>query len=196
MKNDTALSPRFDDALAYASELHRSQVRKGTPVPYISHLLIVAGTVLDNGGSEDEAIAALLHDAVEDQGGTAVAAEIRERFGDPVADVVIACSDADTTPKPPWRERKETFIERLQNADASVRRVVAADKLHNAAATLRDYRKLGEALWERFNGGRVGTLWYYRSVTDALRAGGRTPLVDELVQIVTELETAARAVEH
>lgn len=117
MSDAHQLTSRFDDALQLASELHRKQKRKGSPVPYISHLLIVAGTVLDDGGTEDEAIAALLHDAVEDQGGKAVAERIRERFGDRVAEVVLACSDADTMPKPPWRERKDAYIAHLSDAD-------------------------------------------------------------------------------
>lgn len=188
MSDAHQLTSRFDDALQFASELHRKQTRKGSPVPYISHLLIVAGTVLDDGGTEDEAIAALLHDAVEDQGGKAVAERIRERFGDRVAEVVLACSDADTMPKPPWRERKDAYIAHLSDADESTRRVAAADKLHNVRSTLRDYADLGDELWDRFNGGKEGTLWFYRAMVDALREGGGGRLVDELDEVVTQLE--------
>jgi len=185
------LSARFSEALAYAAKLHVSQVRKASGTPYIAHLLSVAALVLEDGGDEDEAVAALLHDAVEDQGGADARQEIRRRFGERVAAIVDGCSDAETLPKPPWRERKERFIVSLQTAPPGVLRVTAADKLHNARALLREYRRQGEALWERFNGGKDGTLWYHRAVVHALRERGGGALVDELDRVVSELETLA-----
>jgi len=188
-----ALSTRFEEALIFATRLHARQVRKGTPVPYISHLLVVAGMVLEQGSDEDTAIAALLHDAVEDQGGRATLDEIRRRFGDPVAEIVEGCTDAFTLLKPPWRRRKEAYLAHLPQASTAVRLVVAADKLHNARTTVADYRASGEAIWRRFNGGRAGTLWFYRAMVEALRAGGSFPLVEELDRVVSELERLASA---
>jgi (p)ppGpp synthase/HD superfamily hydrolase len=183
-----ALGPRFEEALTYAARLHREQVRKGSGVPYLSHLLGVAGIALEHGASEDEAIAALLHDAVEDQGGAPTLAEIRRRFGDTVADIVAGCSDTDVVPKPPWRPRKEAYVAHLASASPSARLVSAADKLHNARSILTDYRRLGEGVWTRFAGGKEGTLWYYRAVVQAFRAYDPTPLVDELERTVEEME--------
>jgi (p)ppGpp synthase/HD superfamily hydrolase len=151
-------------------------------------LLAVASLVLQHGGDEEEAIAALLHDAIEDIGGEDVRRGIRECFGERVLEIVEGCTDSEETPTPPWRERKQAFIDRLPRATASVRLVSAADKLHNAGTVLEDYRQAGEALWERFRGGRRGTLWYYRAVTDALREAESSPLVEELNRVVTELE--------
>jgi GTP pyrophosphokinase len=182
------LSERFEAALAYAARLHAAQVRKGSGVPYVAHLLGVASIALENGASEDEAIAALLHDAVEDQGGQAARAEIARRFGDLVAAIVDGCTDADVIPKPPWRARKEAYLRHLPSAPPSVRLVSAADKLYNARSILADYRAVGEALWERFTGGKEGTLWYYRALVDAYRAAGSTPLVEELARVVGEVE--------
>jgi (p)ppGpp synthase/HD superfamily hydrolase len=187
------LSARFEEALALATRLHAGQVRKGTSIPYVTHLLAVASLVLEHGATEDEAIAALLHDAVEDQGGEATLEEIRRRFGDTVADIVDGCTDARTTPKPPWRGRKEAYIAHLRQAPAAVRLVSAADKLHNARTILSDYRTLGEALWNRFNGGQDGTRWYYRSLVEALRQAGPNPLVEELDRVVSEIERLAWA---
>ena len=147
----TGYGERFEDALRYAARTHARQWRKGTTIPYITHLLAVAAIVGEHGGTETEVIAALLHDAVEDQGGAPRLQEIRERFGDEVAAIVQECSDTDRTPKPPWRERKEAYIEHLAGAAPSARLVSAADKLHNARAILADYRERGDALWSRFN---------------------------------------------
>ncbi len=187
------LSIRFEDALIFATRLHARQVRKSTHVPYISHLLIVAGMVIEQGGDEDTAIAALLHDAVEDQGGRRTLDEIRRRFGDRVAGIVEECSDAFTFFKPPWRGRKEAYLAHLPQASAGARLVAAADKLHNARTTVADYRVSGEDIWRRFNGGREGTLWFYRAMVEALRAGGSSPLVEELDRVVSELERLASA---
>lgn len=185
-----AYSERFERALTHAAQLHRRQVRKGSQAPYIGHLLGVAAIAIDYGADEDEAVAALLHDAVEDQGGAEVLAEIREMFGSRVADIVDGCSDTDTIPKPPWRERKEQYVAHVADASPSVRFVSSADKLHNALSILRDYRQLGEDLWSRFRGGKEGTLWYYRALVEAYRAAGGTPVVDDLDRVVSALERA------
>ncbi len=185
------LTSRFEEALSFAARLHAGQSRKGTTIPYISHLLAVCSIVLEYGGSEEEAIAALLHDAIEDQGGTPTRAEIRRRFGAGVVAIVDGCTDSDSVPKPPWRARKEAYIAHLRVAPASVRLVSSADKLHNARALLADYRELGEALWQRFHGGKAGTLWYYRAVLDTLREGSSTPLLEELERVIVELECLA-----
>jgi (p)ppGpp synthase/HD superfamily hydrolase len=185
-------STRLAEALSYAAALHAEQRRKLSGEPYVAHLLAVAAIVMEYGGDEDEAIAALLHDAVEDQGGTATREEIGRRFGQRVAQIVDGCTDTAESPKPPWRERKEAFIARLANAPASVRLVVAADKLHNTRSILREYRRLGESLWGHFRGGRDGTLWYFRAVVDTLRRIETTPLVEELEAAVGEMERPGR----
>ena len=186
------LSVHFEEALVFATRLHAGQRRKGTSVPYIAHLLAVAGIVLDYGGTESEVLAALLHDAVEDQGGPPTREEIRRRFGAAVVAIVDGCSDTDEVPKPPWQGRKEAYLARLGQETASVRLVSAADKLHNARDVLAAYRALGEAVWGRFTGGREGTLWYYRALVDAYRATDTVPaLVDELDRVVTKIERLA-----
>jgi (p)ppGpp synthase/HD superfamily hydrolase len=182
-----AYGDKFENALVYASQLHKDQVRKGTSTPYITHLLAVASIVGENGGTEDEVVSALLHDAPEDQGGEPTLREIRDRFGNEVAEIVDGCTDTYENPKPPWRERKERYLAHLANASDSVRLVSSADKLHNARTVLSDYRLLGEDLWTRFNGKKVGTLWYYRAIVDTLRGDG--PIVEELDRVVTDLET-------
>jgi (p)ppGpp synthase/HD superfamily hydrolase len=180
------LTRRFDEAFLYAASLHSSQRRKGTGIPYLAHLMSVAALVLEDGGDEDEAIAGLLHDSVEDQGVTV--ADIRERFGDKVARIVDACTDAHVRPKPPWEDRKRRYVEHVRHAAREVVRVSAADKLHNARAVLADYRLLGDALWARFTATREQTLWYYRALVTAFREAGGGRLVDELDRVVTRLE--------
>lgn len=188
------LSQRFTEALLWATELHQQQIRKGSGIPYIAHLLGVTSEALEYGATEDEAIAALLHDAIEDCGGRPIALEIRRRFGDNVADIVEGCTDSETQPKPPWRERKEAYIAHLRTASPSVRLVSAADKLYNARSILKDYRCVGEAIWQRFTGGRSGSLWYYRAVVDTLNAVDDRPIVAELERVVRELETLTPSV--
>ena len=161
------LSPRFEQALHYAVLIHAGQIRKGTEIPYLAHLLGVASIALEYGANEEEAIGALLHDAGEDAGGRGRIEDIRQRFGDAVANIVEGCTDTDVVPKPAWRKRKEDYIAHVHSASASVRLVSASDKLHNARAILRDYRVHGEELWGRFTGGKEGTLWYYRSLVNA-----------------------------
>ena len=182
---------RFQQALDYAAGLHAAQERKGSTVPYVAHLLGVASLVLYHGGTEDEAIAALLHDAIEDQGGDETRQEIRGHFGPVVAEIVEGCTDTDEVPKPPWRPRKEAYIAHVRRASPSVRLVSAADKLDNARSILRDYRAVGEAVWKRFTGGREGTLWYYRALVQAFRETGTNPLVEELAEVVSQIEHLA-----
>jgi len=181
------LTSRFDAAFAYASELHRQQARKGTEIPYLSHLMSVASLALEHGANEDEAIAALLHDAVEDQGGDPIEAQIRARFGDAVADIVKGCTDSTVIPKPPWAERKARYVEHIATASASVRLVSASDKLHNATCLLKAYRLHGNETWARFNATEAQSLWYYNALVRAYRAAGGGPLVEELARVVEEL---------
>jgi GTP pyrophosphokinase len=182
---------RFGEALKYAAELHAAQRRKISGEPYVAHLLAVAALVLEHGGDEDEAIAALLHDAIEDQGGAATRGEILRRFGPRVTEIVEGCTDADVQPKPPWLARKEAHIARMGEASDSVRLIAVADKVHNADSILRAYRLKGDALWEHFNGGKDGTLWYYRAMLTALESRGRTTLTARLADVVEALEAEA-----
>ncbi|MBM3832975.1 MAG: HD domain-containing protein [Verrucomicrobia bacterium] len=186
-------SSRFEASLVYAATIHSGQVRRKTGMPYIAHLLGVAGIVLEFGGNEEEAIGALLHDAVEDAGGKSRLHDIEERFGDAVAAIVIGCTDSEVFPRPPWRERKEAYVAHIPQASASIRLVSAADKLHNARALLRTLRSLGECIWERYSGGKDGTLWYYRALVNAFRSAGPTALADELERVVSEIEQLAKA---
>jgi len=183
-----ALSERFFCALDYAARLHAAQKRKGKEHPYVGHLLGVASIVMEYGGDEEMAIAALLHDAVEDQGGLPRLLEIRKKFGSRVGDIVEGCTDAWETPKRPWLERKKTYLERVRNESADVRFVSAADKLSNAREVLCDLRLQGDGVFERFNGKKDGTLWYYRALVKSFREAGVNPLVEELDRVVTELE--------
>jgi GTP pyrophosphokinase len=182
------LTERFEDALVYANRLHAEQVRKRSQVPYYAHLLGVTSLVLEDGGDEDEAIAALLHDAVEDQGGLDTLEEIRQRYGTGVAEIVIAVTDAYTDPKPPWRARKEKYIASIRTASPQALRVSLADKVYNARVTLRDIRREGESIWERFNGGKEGALWYYRQLINEFGKHGSRDLLQELIRIVDQLE--------
>lgn len=186
-------SPRFLDALSYAVRLHGTDVRKGTPVPYVAHLFSVCSLVLTNGGSEDEAIAALLHDALEDHPQETSPEVISNRFGRNVLEIVEACTDTPADykggAKPPWRQRKTSYIEHVRTANASARRVALADKLDNARSTLADYRRFGDSLWARFNAGKEEQLWLYRSLVQAFReAGAVGSMIEELDAIVVELE--------
>jgi (p)ppGpp synthase/HD superfamily hydrolase len=182
------LTKRFQEAMAYAYELHARQKRKGSSIPYIAHLLGTTSIALEFGANEDEAIAALLHDAIEDQGGDHTRQDIRKRFGDEVVMIVNGCTDSDTFIKPPWRLRKESYLAHLQGASPSVCLVSASDKLHNTRSILQDYRQLGEKLWSRFNGGRDGTLWYYRNLVEIFRGRAPQGLVLELEKTVRDIE--------
>jgi (p)ppGpp synthase/HD superfamily hydrolase len=185
------LTNRFQDALSFAAQLHTGQNRKGSSTPYIAHLLSVTALVLEAGGDEDQAIAALLHDAVEDQGGLQTLELIRSRYGERVARIVDGCTDAYQIPKPPWKERKEDYIQHLRSVPADVRLVSLADKLHNARAILADLRSQAGQTWGKFNGGKDGTLWYYRTLVDVFCASGEDALTAELKRVVDEINRLA-----
>ena len=198
-------SEKFEEAFLCAAKWHRKQARKGTSIPYITHLMAVASTVGENGGTEEEVIAALLHDAIEDTDETddpnVTYEMIKERFCKEVAEIVRDCSDTEVTPKPAWEKRKKDYIAHVVKAPESVRLVSASDKLHNARAILADLRVIGDALWRRFNGGKEGTLWYYRSLVGAFNIAGYSAaserfdrskaVVEELDRVVTEIEGLA-----
>jgi (p)ppGpp synthase/HD superfamily hydrolase len=188
----TNLDSRFATALSFAAELHRDHYRKGTAIPYVSHLLGVASLALEHGADQDETIAALLHDAQEDRGGKATTATIAVLFGDHVAAIVGACSDSEESEnKAPWKERKEAYLQHLETAGASVRLVSACDKVHNARSILADLRTVGGDLWPRFKGGKEGSLWYYHSLYEEFKKGGPMALADELGRVLAEIERLA-----
>jgi (p)ppGpp synthase/HD superfamily hydrolase len=194
MQKGTSAMPeteRFQEALTLAAELHAGQTRKGTEVPYISHLLGVTALVLQDGGGEDEAIAALLHDAAEDRGGEETLALIRQRFGEQVAEIVEAASDTLEDPKPPWRERKEAHLAHVKGVSPQTCRVLLADKLYNARSVLRDLRLQGNRVWDKFKGKKDGTLWYYRQMHTLLAAKKPGYLADELGRVLAEIERIA-----
>ncbi len=188
------LSLKFSEAVQYAAEVHKTQKRKGTDIPYIANLLAVASIALEYGANENEAIAALLHDAPEDAGGQDRLEEIRQQFGDIVADIVQDCSDTFDIPKPPWKKRKKEYIDSIKGKSSSSRFVSAADKLHNARSILLDYRTIGDALWPRFATGKVDVLWYYLSLVTAYGVGvsfrrqGFGDLLKDLKDVVSEIE--------
>jgi (p)ppGpp synthase/HD superfamily hydrolase len=189
------LTDRFDRALLYASQVHGGQLRKGTSVPYLAHLMAVAATVMEYGGDEDQVVAALLHDAAEDQGGLARLTDIENRFGERVSQMVRACSDnlgnnSGGQAKPPWRERKSNYLDHLQSAPAEVLLIALSDKTHNARSILRDLRKenVGAAIWDRFGKPKSETIWYYRSLVSIFRKRLPGQLADELGEIVELLE--------
>jgi len=183
-----ALGPRLQRAFRYAAEKHAGQTRKQTAVPYLSHLMAVASLVLEAGGDEDMAIAALLHDVVEDCGGMPRLREIRKQFGPRVAKIVEGCTDSFGEPKPEWIERKKDYLREVKHADAETRLVSASDKLHNVRTILADYRQDGEAIWRRFSGKKGGTLWYYRALSDEYRRRNPNRITRELEIAVAELE--------
>jgi (p)ppGpp synthase/HD superfamily hydrolase len=187
----THLSDRFQAALDMALKLHQNQERKGSREPYFTHLMSVSALVLENGGSENQAIAALLHDAVEDQGGIPTLERIRAEFGEEVAEIVDGCTDAYTQPKPPWKERKTNYLKRLKTESDTILLVSLSDKVHNARSILRDFQKEGDVIWDRFKGGKAGTLWYYQSLANILDESPYSFLKQELRQIVEEIITLA-----
>ena len=181
------LTSRFTEALVYATQLHSQQTRKGSGVPYISHLLSVTALVLEDGGDEDQAIAALLHDAIEDQGGDKTRQEIKAKFGDRVVNIVNGCTDSEVIPKPPWKERKQKYIEKMRHASPEVRRVSMADKLHNARSILTEYRQQGDEVWNKFKGGKEGTLWYFDSLLN-VHKDSSSFLKQEFQRVIEELK--------
>ena len=182
------LGPRLQRAFRYAAEKHDGQTRKQTAVPYLSHLMAVASLVLEAGGDEDMAIAALLHDVVEDCGGMPRLCEVRKKFGPRVGKIVEGCTDSFGEPKPEWVERKKDYLHELKDADAETRLVSASDKLHNVRTILADYRQDGETIWKRFSGKKEGTLWYYRALSDEYQRRGSNRITRELEIAVAELE--------
>ncbi len=191
----TILTERFDRAVVYATHVHGGQLRKGTTIPYITHLLAVAAAVLEFGGSEDLAIAGLLHDAVEDQGGMPRLVDIRNRFGDRVADIVCSCSDSTANTlaghqKETWTIRKKRYLEHLLTADQDTLLISLCDKAHNARAILRDLRNpaVGAAVWQRFKSSKHETIWFYRELADLFCRRLPGPLAEELKEIVDGIE--------
>lgn len=183
----TKLTIKFETALVYATRLHANQIRKMSGVPYISHLLSVSALVLEAGGNENEAIAALLHDSVEDQGGSQTREQIRRVFGDEIVAIIDGCTECDTYPKPPWEERKRKYLENLRHATPSVRRISLADKLHNARSLLADRQKFGDKIWTRFKGGKEKTLWFYRSLIEVYQQTGSDWMTEEFTRVVSQL---------
>ncbi|MFL9457023.1 MULTISPECIES: HD domain-containing protein [Nostocales] len=183
------LTERFESALIFATRLHVNQTRKVGGTPYIAHLLSVTALVLEAGGSEDEAIAALLHDSIEDQGGKPMREQILQSFGATVVEIIDGCTEWDTPPKPPWQERKNRYLEKLRHASPSVKLVSIADKLHNARSLLADWQKFGDAIWTEFNGGKEKTLWFYQSLVQVYRETGSNSMIEELERVVQQLST-------
>ena len=181
-----AYSRRFDDALALATDAFRRKSRKETTIPYETHLLAVCALVGEHGGDEDQMIAAILHDYLEDIEGT-TAAELEGRFGERVANLVVALSDATSRPKPPWRPRKEAYLAALRHEPHDVKLISAADKWHNCRSIIRDHRVMGDRIFERFSVEKEQTLWYFRAVIDALAEGWNHAILDELRAAVAEL---------
>jgi len=193
-------SARVERAFALANQIHADAQRKGTKIPYVTHLMAVAALVGENGGTEDQVIAALLHDAVEDAGGHARLEQIRSSFGSDVADLVVGLSDSvveDPTNKPAWKPRKEAYLAKLREAGPRVHLVSCADKVHNARSIVADLHEHGNALWDRFKGGREGSLWYYRTLLEIYREKGHAPerLVRVLAKSVDEMHALASSAE-
>lgn len=182
------LTSRFEDALLFAFNIHIDQTRKSTRVPYFAHVMGVTSYVLEAGGDEDTAIAALLHDTVEDGGGLPILEQIRIRFGEHVADIVDHCTDSYTQPRPPWRERKEKYLMKLPTASPEARLVSVADKLYNVRSIIDALRMDGESIWGRFNGGKDGSLWYYRSLLDIFKSTGSDQITDEYARTIALME--------
>jgi HD domain-containing protein len=184
-------SDQFSDVFQFAETMHRQQVRKGTTVPYLSHVMAVSALVMENGGNLDQAIAALLHDVVEDCGGTPVLNEIRTHFGDTVANIVQECSDSildtPTEIKAPWRIRKEEYIKSIASKSDNAMLVLLADKFHNSSALIRDLKRLGSQVWDRFNATPDESIWFYDEVAKAIQSRIQIPLVEDLIQNVEQL---------
>ena len=192
-RRDSFLGPRFLRAFEFAAKKHSGQTRKASTIPYLAHLMGVASLVLEAGGDEDLAIAALLHDVVEDCGGAPMLREVRRRFGTRVAKILDGCTDADSYPKPPWLERKKAYIARLKKEGTDTHLVSAADKLNNVRSILSDYRAIGESVWSRFNGGREGTLWYYRTLREEFLQHRPNRITRDFELAVRELESLAES---
>lgn len=183
------LGPKFEQALMFANRVHARQQRKESGAPYLAHVLGVTSLVLEDGGSEAEAIAALLHDTAEDGGGETILVQIDEQFGPEIAEIVRQCSDTLTTPKPPWRGRKEAHLAKLATARPETLRVVLADKVYNARNLLRSLEEYGPRVWSSFKGGRDGTLWYFRQMHALFSQARPGYLVDEFARVLAAIET-------
>lgn len=189
----TTLTNRFADALNYCFLIHRNQYRKGKPTPYIAHLLSVSALVLEDGGDEDEAIAALLHDSLEDQPDKTSPEEISQRFGDRVYHLILSCTDTPSDyrggPKPPWKQRKEKYLEHIRNGADGALRITLADKVHNLTELIVDYHQQGESLWQRFNAGKSDQVWLYHSLVSAFEQGGAAgPMFGKFKHLVSDFE--------
>jgi (p)ppGpp synthase/HD superfamily hydrolase len=188
-KGVPAYSSSLLHALQFAGHIHADQRRKGGDIPYLSHLMAVCALVLDYGGTETEAIGALLHDAAEDCGGREMLDRVRNTFGDKVAEIVAGCTDTFEDPKPAWKPRKEAYIQHLRTASDSVRTVACGDKLHNLLCTVRDLRAHpGAEYWSRFSAGREDQVWYYRSCLEAFRQGKAPAMLPEYAIVFREFE--------
>ena len=193
MEAPPRLTDRFIAAATLAYEVHGEHRRLGTGIPYMAHLLVVTGLVLEDGGDETEAIAAMLHDAAEDGGGQTMLDRICAEFGDGVGAIVEACSDSlDPDDERSWRDKKAAFLERLPQLAGPAVRVALADKVHNARSIVRDYREAGPALWERFGGKTVDDqIWYYRALLGFFEDCHPGPLVEDLRRALAEIEALA-----
>jgi (p)ppGpp synthase/HD superfamily hydrolase len=183
---------RLEQSILLATKAFSGITRKGTDIPYVTHLFCVMANVAEHGGDEDLCIAAVLHDYLEDIPGSSVS-QLAAQFGDRVAGIVLAVSDSTVLPKPPWRDRKERFLARLGGESEDVKLICAADKLHNVRSLLRDLKRDGISTLDRFSGGRDGTLWYYTQVVKVLSEGWDHPLCDELILVVQEFERVVTA---
>ena len=189
-RNDpTPLGPKFEEAMIFANRIHAKQKRKATGAPYMAHILGVTANVLEDGGSEEEAIAALLHDAAEDQGGEEILLTIREKFGEKVEQIVRECSDTLVSPKPPWKERKENHLHAVETALPETLRIMQADKVYNARNLQRTLIEQGPQTWQNFKGGREGTLWYFRQMHTLLSRTHSGYLMGELARLIEVLES-------
>lgn len=189
--NTSLLTERFEQALVYATRLHAHQTRKLGNIPYIAHLLSVAALVLEANGTENEAIAALLHDAIEDQGGVQTRDEIYHHFGESVGSIVEGCTESETVPKPPWTKRKLRYLAQIETASPSVQLVSLADKLHNGRSLLSQFNQFGASIWQNFSVGKAETLWFYRALLEIYQHTCDQQLVAEFREMVSKLEQIA-----
>ncbi|MEO0533332.1 MAG: HD domain-containing protein [Cyanobacteria bacterium P01_A01_bin.123] len=193
MMQRLVLTHTFEKALEYAVQLHRHQWRKVNEAPYVSHLLAVAALVLEDGGSESEAIAALFHDAVEDQGGDSTLAQIRVRFGEAVAEIVQGCTEPPRAQYPSWYDHKRAYFEQVRSALPAVQRVLLADKLHNGRSLLRNWAEFGEAMWGAFKGDRAQVLWFYQQAATCFGEVKSGWMADELARVAERLAQMDKA---
>ena len=187
------LTDRFEQALVLANQIHAIQKRKDSGAPYMAHLLGVAALVLEDGGSEDEAIAALLHDSAEDHGGEEILKTIGEKFGEKVAQIVRECSDTLEQEKPPWKPRKQAHLKLLENALPETIRVMMADKVYNARTLLYGLESNGDEVWRNFKGGREGTIWYFREMYALFSKRSSSFMLRELARLIAALEEGEEA---